>query len=51
VPGQVKESFGDQVEVEIVYKGLLSRAKEGMPNPPNIAVGGELLGKRLPARS
>jgi len=42
--GQVKERFGEQVEVETVYKGFLMLGGGDLPKPPNIAVDGELLG-------
>ncbi|MEW6457633.1 MAG: hypothetical protein AB1441_00970 [Bacillota bacterium] len=45
--GQVKERFGEQVEVETVYKGFLMLGGGDLPKPPNIAVDGELLGDRV----
>ncbi|ACA60474.1 hypothetical protein [Candidatus Desulforudis audaxviator] len=45
--GQVKERFGEQVEVETVYKGFLMLGGGDLPKPPNIAVDGELLGDQV----
>ncbi|MDI6906354.1 MAG: hypothetical protein QMC81_02540 [Thermoanaerobacterales bacterium] len=46
--GKVKEDFGDEVAVEIVPPQ--DRDNDGnpqTPEPPNIAVDGKLLGKRV----
>lgn len=45
--GQVKERFGERVEVETVFKGFLMLGGGDLPKPPNIAVDGELLGGQV----
>lgn len=45
--GQVKEKFGDRVEVETVYKGFMMLGGGDLPKPPDIAVDGELLGGQV----
>lgn len=43
--GAVKDAFAPDVEVGVVYKGDIP----DMPEPPNIAVEGRLLGKEVTA--
>lgn len=45
--GAVNDAYAPDVEVEIVYKGDLP----GMPDPPNLAVGDNLLGKDVTAET
>ena len=43
--GKVKEKYPDEVEVEIVYSGLLGFGHKGDAiKPPNIAVDDKILG-------